>query len=217
MLFIIALVADLVSLSLSGPVTDASDYLAEVVYNEYQFISGMMLEFIAAIAIILIPVMLYPLFRLYNERLAVGYLLLRFFEGIIFVFIIVNSLSLIDIGKEYLDSGAPQNSHFQTLGDSLMAVDDWATLIYIVIFTLGALILYYTLFKSRLLPRFISIWGLIAATLLLVGSILGIYDVVETTRVMLMFGPLVALNEITLSVWLIVKGFNRDALDRLEA
>jgi hypothetical protein len=211
-LFIVALVADLISVALYSPVLDATDYLAEVVAKDSQFIVAMLFEFIAGIAIILIPVALFPIIRPHSERSALGYVLFRFLEGVIFIYIIINLLSLIDLGNNYVESGVAEAQYIQTLGDSIRAVDDWATLIYIVVFTLGAFTFYQILFRSKLVPRFISVWGFVAAAILLTGALLSIFDIVDTSTIMMVCGPPIALNEVTLSVWLIFKGFNQSEI-----
>lgn len=214
-LFIIALVTDLIASAIYNPVLGADDYLIQIAANESRVTIGLLFEFTAAIAIILIPVVLFPVLRKFYEWPALAYVLFRLFEGILLVFIIVSTLTLFNISQDYVESGASQASSFQVQGDSIQAWHDWAVLFYIAIFTLGALIFYGALFKSKLVPAFISIWGFIAAFLLLIGALLGILDLFDISLIKILFGALVALNEITLSIWLIVKKFNQPAINTL--
>ena len=155
--------------------------------------------------------MLFPILKQYNERLALGYVGFRFLEGILFIFSVIKSLSLISLSQEFIKAGAPDASYFQTLGNSIQAQNHWSTLVYIIVFTLGALMFYSLLYKSKLLPRFISVWGLIAVSLLLLGALVGLFGFIHTSKIMIFFGPPIALNELTLSVWLFTKGFNSSA------
>jgi len=115
-------------------------------------IIGILLEFICAPAIVLIPIVLFPILKKYNESIALGYVGFRLLEGILFIFMVINSLSQISLSQEYLNSGAGEVSYFQTLGNSIQAQNAWATLIYIIVFTLGALMFYYLLYKSKIIP-----------------------------------------------------------------
>jgi hypothetical protein len=210
-LFLIAFVFDLLSMAISEPILNAPDYLVNAYPNEIKVIIGILLEFIAAIAIVLIPIMLFPILKQHNERLALGYVGFRFLEGILFIFTVIKSLSLISLSQDFIGAGTPDASYFQTIGSSIQAQMEWSTLIYIVIFTIGALMFYNVLYKSKLLPRFISVWGLIAAALLLAGALLGLFGLIHAPKIMIFLGPPVALNEITLSIWLFGRGFNASA------
>jgi hypothetical protein len=207
-LFIIAFVFDLLAMAISEPILNASDYLVNAYPNKIQIVIGMLLEFFAACAIVLIPIMLFPIFKQHNESLSVGYVGFRLLEGILFIFAVIKSLSLISLSQEFISAGAPDASYFQTLGNLIQAQNHWSTLIYIIVFTLGALMFYTLLYKSKLLPRFISGWGLVAVSLLLAGALLGLFGIIHTSRIMIFFGPPIALNEMTLSIWLFAKGFN---------
>jgi hypothetical protein len=211
-LFIIALVLDIIGRGIYEPILNASDFLVIAYPIKVQLIIGILLEFICAPAIVLIPILLFPILKKYNESIALGYVGFRFLEGILFIFMVINSLSLISLSQEYLNSRTGDASYFQTLGNSIQAKNDWATLIYIIVFTLGALMFYHLLYQSKIIPRFISVWGFIAAALLLTGALLGMLDLIPLSKVMIFFGPPIALNEITLAVWLIARGFNSSAI-----
>lgn len=207
-LFIVAFIFDLLAMAISEPILNAPDYLNIAYPNKMQIIIGNLLEFFAACAIVLIPIMLFPILKQHNESLAFGYVGFRLLEGILFIFAVIKSLSLISLSQEFISAGAPDTSCFRTLGNSIQAQNHWSTLVYIIVFTLGALMFYSLLYKSKLLPRFISVWGLVAVSLLLAGALVGLFGFIHTSKIMIFFGPPVALNEIALSVWLFTKGFN---------
>jgi hypothetical protein len=211
-LFIIAFVFDLLAMAISEPILNAPDYLVNAYPNKIQIIIGSLLELFAALAIILIPIMLFPILKQHNESLSFGYVGFRFLEGILFIFSVIKSLSLISLSQEFISAGAPDASYFQTIGNSIQAQNHWSTLIYIIVFTLGALMFYSLLYKSKLLPRFISAWGLVAVSFLLAGALFGLFGLIHTSKIMIFFGPPVALNEMTLSIWLFAKGFNPSAI-----
>lgn len=82
----------------------------------------------------------------------------------------------------------------------------------IIVFIIGALMLYSVLYKSKLIPRWISVWGLIAAVALLTGAMLSVFTNISPTIVLLVISP-IAVQEMVMAGWLIVKGFNPSAID----
>ncbi len=210
-LFLIALVFNIVASGIYPPILNAPDYLVNVYPNKIPVTIGILLDFICAPAMILIPIMLFPLFKMFNERIALGYVVFRLLEGILHIFLAINSLSLISLSQDYINSGAPDVSYFQALGNSIHARIEWATLLYIIVYTLGAIMFYYLLYKSKLIPRWLSGWGLFAVVFLLTGALLhmfGIFGTMPLMKVMPFFAPPIGLQEMVMAVWLIVKGFN---------
>ena len=147
--------------------------------------------------------------------MALGYVVFRLFESVLFVAVILNKLSLISVSEIFLNNGGIDASYFQNLGSSIQAWNDWAWLIYVMVFTLGALMLYAALYQSKLIPRFISGWGFVAALLLLTGIVLNMLEVnlmLPEGVFELIFAAPIAVQEMVMATWLIVKGFNRSAI-----
>jgi hypothetical protein len=211
-LFIFALVLDLIGRGMYESILNTPDFFVNAYVHKTQVIIGILLEFLCTPAIVLIPIVLFPVLKKHNESLALGYIGFRLLEGVLFFSIVIGALTQLSLSQHYMNAGASDISYFQTLGDSIRAGAEWTTLIYIIVFTIGALIFYYLLYISRLLPRFISVWGFVAAALLLAGALFGMFGLIPLSNAMLYFGPLIALNEIVLTVWLIVKGFNPSAI-----
>jgi len=214
-IFLIALVFDIAPTSIYRPILNASDYLVTIYPNKIPVTIGILLDFICAPAVILIPIILFPLFKMFDERLALGYVVFRLLEGILHIFSAINSLSLISLSQDYINSGSPDAFYFQALGNSIHARIEWAALLYIIVFTLGAIMFYYLLFKSKLIPRWLSGWGLFAVAFLSTGALLhtfGMFGTMPLMKATVYFGPPIALNEIVLSIWLIAKGFNQSVI-----
>ena len=111
-------------------------------------------------------------------------------------------------------AGALGASHFQTLGTLILAERGWNFLIGTnIIFSLNALILNYMFYQSRFVPRFLSVWGLIGAPLILAAGLLDMFDLIgpfSTSKILLALP--IAVFEMVLAVWLIAKGFNSSAI-----
>ena len=81
-----------------------------------------------------------------------------------------------------------------------------------IVFTLGAFVLYSVLYQSRLIPRWLSVWGIAGAAILLLGTLLMLFDLVSGTwDSELIWAPPIAVQEMVMAAWLIFKGFDAKA------
>jgi hypothetical protein len=206
-LWIIATAASLASTPFLGPINDP-DYLTTVSANGNQIATGILFAFIAAIASATIAVSLFPVLRRYNESLALGAVGLRLIEGVFYVVGVVCLLSLLTLSRTFVKTASPDAS-FQTAGTVLLAAYHSSTNVAsLLAFCLGALSYYYIFYKARLVPRWLSGWGLLGAAMLLIAGLLGMFSVIgplSTPQVVLALP--IAVQEMVIAVWLIVKGF----------
>jgi hypothetical protein len=217
-LFIIATVASLLSLPFIAPI-NASNYLVDVSANGNQVIIGALFLFIAAAASAGIAISLYPILKKYNQGLALGSVGFRIIEGMLGIVGVICLLLLTTLSQEFVKAGAPDSSYFQTLGALIVAVRDWmGDVAGLLAFGLGALMYYYIFYQTKLVPRWLSGWGLIGIILIIVTGMLVMFRVIgpmSTTQVVLAVP--IAVQEMVLAVWLIVKGFNSSAIASLSA
>jgi len=161
------------------------------------------------LALAMVPVMLFPIFKKHNEALALGSVVFRgALEAAIYIAQAITLLLILAIGQETVKAGATDASHLQAFGTLLLQADHWLANMLSIVFSLGALMIYYIFYQSKLIPRWLSGWGLIGAVLYLAVPLASMFGF-ELGILML---PL-ALQEMVLAVWLIVKGFNPSALD----
>jgi hypothetical protein len=215
-LFIIATLFLFVGEAFYRPVLLSPDYLETAYPNSTIATLGILLEFACVLAIPLIPVFLFPILRKHNEAMALGYFGFRFLEAVLFVLAQINKLSLISVSQGYLIDADTNASYFQNVGSTIQSWNFWSFSFYLLFFTVGALMLYSTLYQSKLVPRWISVWGLIAAALLLAGTVLEMLELFSNFPVggrELIYAAPIAVNEMVLAVWLIIKGFNPSALE----
>jgi len=195
-----------------APILDAPDYLSEIFPNKNQVIWGMMIELINDAAVIGIPVMLYPILKKYSVRLALGYLAFRIIESMVLIFSKTSILSLITLSQEYIAAGFPEMSYFDAIGEVTLSTRDWASQIQVVFFSISALIFYYVVFQTKLLPRWLSLFGFIAVGCLIAANVLPIPDLTEGFNFsQLLFLP-IFISEILIALWMILKGFNQAEL-----
>lgn len=218
-LFIIGTVAGILSVVLTGSILGSANYLVEVHANASQITAGAMFILIMGIALALVPVVMYPVFKKYSEVLALGYVVFRgAIETVIYVFMVLIWLFLILLCEEYVAAGAPDASYFQTLGAILLKWSDVTSSILTIFFSVGALMLYYLFYTSRLIPRWLSVWGFIAILLNLATGILVVFHLMSpfSTINTVMNFP-IFLQEMVMAVWLIAKGFNPSEIAYVDA
>ena len=213
-LFIFATVVNLLSnVAFLKPILDAPDYLSRIFASENQILIGSLLHIIASFACAGIAIALYPVLRKYNEGLALGSVGFRVAEAMLYVFGSIGVLMLLPLSQEFIKAGMPATSYFQTLANSLLSMRDWTGILAVITFGPGALMYYAIFYKSKLIPRWLSGWGLIAAALCLISGILVMFNIIEFfTPVQIAINIPIALQEIVLAVWLIAKGFNPSAI-----
>ena len=207
-LFLIALVLNVIAMPIYQPILNAEDFLTAAYPQNTKIVIGILIDFMCIPAIILIPIMLFPIFKKLNESLAVGYVVFRAIEGILFILSLIGYMSLLSLSNIHLSNKVADSSYYQAIGNSIKAGNEWVFLIYIIFFTFGVLILNYLLFKSKLVPRFISIWGFAAGIFMLGGAVIGMFGAIDTMNIMTICGPPIGLNEFVLVIWLLFKGFD---------
>ncbi len=211
-LFIMATVAGVLSVVFSGPILEEPLNLINVSTNENQVITAGLLMLIMGFAVAGIGIMMYPIFKRHNESLALGFAGFRVIEGVLFIVSVVSLLSLLTLSQEFVKAGAPDASHFQTLGTLLQGENYWAYHMGTISFGLAALIFYYLLYQTKLIPRWLSVWGLIGIPFWLAVSLLIMFGLDSSSTISTLLYLPIALNEMVLAVWLIVKGFNPSAI-----
>lgn len=210
--YILATVAGILS-AVFGPDTDALDYLAKLTANQNRVMTGALLEFTMAVMIVGISIYLYPILNKYYETLASGYVVFRTIEVVILAFCAISLLILLTLSQDFVFAGTPDNSWFQTSGNLLLAVREWGGGVFsAIVFSLSALILNFILYRSLLIPRWLSGWGLIGATLYLVSGFLPLFGHDPRSTIYLLMEAFLGVWEMVFAVWLIVKGFNPSAI-----
>jgi hypothetical protein len=211
-LFLVATVAGLLS-EVFGPDLNAQNYIPNLSSNESKVIIGALLEFLMAVAVVGIAIAVFPVLKRLNEGLALGYVIARTVEGLLFTIGVISLLTLLTLGREFLIAANPDASYFQTLGTLLLAVREWGGGVFsTIVFSLGALMFYYLLYKSKLIPQWLSGWGLIGAALYLLSGFFPLLGHDSRSAIYLILEAPLAVNEMVLAVWLIAKGFNPSAI-----
>ena len=207
-LFIIATAFLFVGGSFYGPVLDTPNTLQVAYPNRTSAIIGMLIEFSCILAIPLIPVFAYPVLRKHSETLALAYIVFRLFEAVLFVLVDITKLSLIKVSQLYLAAESSNAAMLESIGATIQGWNEWAWVFYVLIFGFGALIFYVALYQSKLLPRWISICGLIAIVMMMTSALLAMFGVELPDAIFGLLVVPIGVQEMVMAVWLIIKGFN---------
>ncbi len=210
-MFILASATAILGLLFYQPILTGPDFLTNGAENTTRVIAGALMELILVITAIGTAIGLFPTLRPYGERIALGHLFFRFLEAVVISVGIVAVLSLLILSQTYVAENAANAAAYHVSGTLLQAVYKTTSMLG-PLFLLGinTLMYSYLLFKSKLVPRPLAGMGLTGATLVLVYAMLVLFGVVVQGPATVLVMP-VALYEMFLAVWLIVKGFNPSA------
>lgn len=208
--FIAATVSAIIGLKLYDPILNHADYLTNAARHSTQIIFGGLFELILVCTASGTAIMLFPYLRKYNESLAIGYVCFRVLEVVFILIGILGMLSIVTLGHAYLSKASSDIDTYQAAGTIAKAIHDW-TFIIGPLFILGinTSIYNYVFYKSKLVPRPLSIWGITGAVLVFISSLLVMFGLIEILSLwqMLLAMP-IAIYEMILAIWLITRGFN---------
>jgi len=208
-LYIVGTVAGIMWKVLTGSIQNDLNLLTKVTANENQIIIGALFLLVMGLALAMVPVMMFPILKKHNEALALGYIVFRgALETFTTIVVVIGWIFLTILGQHYI-AGAPDASYFQTLGTLTLEGNVLIGTISQIVFPLGALMFYWVLYQAKLIPRWISGWGLIAALLKLALPFLELFGILAFQDI---FDTPIGLQEMVLAVWLITKGFNPSAI-----
>jgi len=205
-IFIIATVAVFVADALT-PALTGTDYLTQFSAQPNQVAAGALFYLIAAFASAGIAIALYPVLKERNAGLALGSVVFRALEAVFYIVGVVSLLSLLTLGPQFTRAGAADRTSLLAIGNLLVSVHDHAALVAVFAFCLGAFMYYYLFFQSRLIPRWLSGFGIVAIILMMAACVLALFSGNRITSYIPLAAP-IAVQEMVLAVWLIVKGFN---------
>jgi len=217
-LFIIYDIVDILSFLFLGPVT-APNYLVRVYENAGLVGTGAFLLIIGGLCASGIAISLYPVLKKFNPVLALGPVGFRISEGVLRIVSVCALLSIVSLSQLFVKAGAPDSSYFQTLGALLYAAYRWVGNVgSLLTFSIGCTLYYIIFYRTKLVPRWLSIWGLVFGIAGIISCALVCVGLIAPfgPEQVVMVIPMLP-QEIVLAVWLIIKGFHPSAIASLPA
>lgn len=218
-LFIIGTASGILSAAVTGPLLGAPDYLQAIAAQETQWTIGALLILVMGLPLAMVPVALFPILRQQNEILAIGAIVFRgVLEAIAYVLMTLCLLLLLTVARQ---TGADSGAGLQGLSSLLRAASGWLELLLAIVFSIGSIMINLLLFQMKIIPRWLSGWGLIGSIVYFAAPFVSLLSPQHPafsldTSIGFLIGPL-ALEEMVFAVWLLVKGFNPPAKPVLSA
>jgi hypothetical protein len=213
-LFITATVANVIGVGLSRSLLDDPDYLTAISSHANRVAAGALLELLAAGACVGIAISLYPVLKKWGASPALGSVVFRTAEAVMYMISVASLLSLLALSQRFTSAVAADPVSFRAVGDAFIDVREQAALVGVFAFSVGAFLYYCLFYRSRLVPRWLSVWGIGATILMLLACLLALFKQKELTTYTILALP-IAVQEMVLAVWLIAKGFNVPATPAL--
>ena len=184
------------------------NYLATVSAHSMTVAIGAVLWLMAVIGDAAHGVLMFPVLKPHNERIAIGYLAARIMDAVFIAIMVIFILLQIPLGNAYVNAAAADTFYLQTLGTLFKEGQFYAYAIGMSTLGVSGLMLCYTLYKAKLVPRVLAVWGLVGYAIIFVGMVSEIMGSGLGLASSLPGG----LWELFIGVWLIVKGFNAPAM-----
>ena len=201
--FIVGIGGNILIQSILGTPNHLSTFPA----NSMKLAIGTILWLIAAAGDAAHGVLIFPVLKQHSERMAFGYLAARIVEAVFIAIMALFLLLQIPLGSEYVKATAPDAYYLQALSTVFVQASQYAYEIGMSFLGLAGFILCYTLYRSKLVPQLVAVWGGVGYAAFLCGSVLEVLGF-DLRLIHTIPG---GLWELFIGVWLIAKGFNSSA------
>ncbi len=211
-MFIVATVTAIAAIMVLGDAFEGPDFMVGLPDVGSGVVTAALLELVLAVSLIGIGALMFPVLKGHGEGLAQAYLGFRLTEAICIIVATVCMVAMLAMGGQYADGDLDLDG-VEAMGALLMALREWAFAIGTLLFLgLGALTLNHLFYVSRLIPRWLSVWGLIGGAGVMVYGVYSLYsmDMGSFSAVNLLAAP-IAVQEMVFASYLIVKGFSDPA------
>lgn len=205
--------SEVLSSQVTGQALESMDLLGLVAATSSQLTVGAFFTLMMGISLVAMTVFLYPVFRKDSKELAMGMLLFRgALEGSGYMISTLSILALGALGQEYLASGA-NSAALRSVGNVFYQFIDLTSPILTILFLIGTTCLYVSFYRTRLIPRWLTIWGFIGVVPYLAYAVLHFFHL--DTGYGFYLQMVLAPQEMVMGLWLVIAGFNKEAIKKL--
>ena len=208
--FIIATAAGVISVPLTSIINE-ENFLLKISESPNKLIASAFLIIIMGLACASIAMTIYPILSKHQKGLAIGALGFRIVEAAAFIISASTIAVLVIIGKEFALADSAKMTGLQIAGDVVKSAHSVIASNASFPFCIGALLYYIGFYKTKLVPNWLSIWGIIAILLHLVSCASVLFGTDAFSTVSLGLNMPIALQEMVMAVWLLIFGFSEQA------
>jgi hypothetical protein len=194
-----------------GSITGAPDVLSNVFAKKTQIVTAAIaMAILHTFFNIALPVVMLPILKPFHKNLTYGYLSAAIASTVTIIVGAIFLLLLLPLSDAFVAAGAEITPFYETLATILTKGNFYAYQLGMAIWGIGGLMLCTVLFRSKLVPRVFSVWGLVGYIIFIAGTILELFGFSIGVILAIPGG----LFEIFLSLWLIFKGINGDLWEK---
>lgn len=211
-LYLITHVTSIGAFALYEPVLNHTDYVVGS-GSDTQVLIGVLFEIILTLAVVGTAVTLFPVMKRWNEGVALGYVGLRTLEAGIIAVGVIPLLAVVTLRQQMVDTVGADPAALMTVSSVLVALYQWTVLLGPgLVCGTNTVLMAYLMYRSRLVPRFIPMLGLVGGPLIFIVNAAKMFGFVEQNASLLLIAvvPIFAW-EVSLALWLILKGFKQSA------
>jgi hypothetical protein len=162
---------------------------------------NILVDMLTALGVIWLGAVLFATLKKQNEKVALTALGLYILEGALLATSRIGTFSLLQLGQEFASTGGSES--LLVFGNiALEAMDYVGDTLHVLAFCLGAILFYVLLYKSKAVPRWLSLWGLITVVPVLAGTLTALFDAHLPFIFFLPYFPF----ELVIGIWILVKG-----------
>ena len=177
-----------------------SETMINIANNTLLMRANILGEITTAVGIIFLGAILFITLRKQNEKIALVALGFYMLEAALLAVSRISAFSLLRISQEYVTAGHP--AYLQTIGNLAFESMNFGYTLLMFAFCPGGILFYYLLDKSRIVPRVLSLWGLITVFPCLIGTLSALFGYEVPFLIYLPYAPF----EFVIGVWILVKG-----------
>jgi hypothetical protein len=193
--------------SLVTSVVGAPDFLSTHSGHQTTLVLGAFLMLLNTAVDVGKGVLFFPILEKHGKRTALAYLAALIVEVVLLDVGVLALLMIVPLAQQGVDAGQASVGWAKALGSLAVQSNTMAYQIGQMSLGLGAVFLCLLLFRTRLIPRFLSIWGLVGYAILMAGTIAEIFGI----HIGVMLSIPGGVFEVGLGFWLIIKGFQPEA------
>jgi hypothetical protein len=190
-------------------VTGTPGFLSTISAHQITLTLGAFLMLLNSVAVVGLGVLFFPILEKHGKRTALAYLTSRIVEGVFLAVGVVYLLMIVPLGQYAIDAGGTSAAWSKTLGSFLTQANTMAYQIAMMSLGLASLFMCSLLFRTRLIPRFLSVWGFVGYAIFMTGCIAEIFGI----HIGLICSIPGGLFELVVGIWLIIKGFQPEVYD----
>ncbi len=202
--YLMGFVVGIAGIGLFQSILGAPNHLATLSANSTLLAFAAILWLMAVVGDAAHGILMFPVLKPHNERIAVGYLAFRIMDAVFITIMVLFVLLQIPLGSAYLNAGASDASALHALSTVFAQAQLYAYEIAMITLGISGLMLCYTLYRARLVPRWLAVWGLVGYAIILCGMV---SDIMGSGLGLVSSIP-GGLWEVFIGVWLIAKGFS---------